>query len=77
MKIETELDAGDSGYFLLDDRVQTLDVFEVRAVQTTFDLKSPVLETWVEYLVSAPGEKKLWVSSKRAARTKAELLAKL
>lgn len=83
MKIETEMDAGGAGYFLIDNRVQLLNIVTVRVTQ---DVKyvggCPSIPT-VEYLVtgarnrSTDREDSVWVPENRSARTKEELLGKL
>lgn len=83
MKIETELDAGNAGYFLIDDSVQLLNILEVKVTQSVRYVGSSPSAPAVEYLVTGSGNGyadrtgSTWVPAKRAARTKAELLAKL
>jgi hypothetical protein len=80
MKIETEMDAGSAGYFLVDDSVQLLNIFDVRVTQTCRYIGGAPSEPLIEYQVDCgknKGEDSTWVPAKRAAKTKAELLAKL
>lgn len=82
MKFETELDAGSAGHFLVDNRVILANVKEVRVSSVAKYVGAHPSEPVVEYLVettksmnrSETGE---WVPASRAAKTKAELLAKL
>lgn len=79
MKVETEMDAGSAGHFLIDNAVALLNIEQVRVTQDARYAGARPSEPVVEYLVKTPhssGDKQ-WIPANRAARTKAELLAKL
>lgn len=83
MKIETEMDAGGAGHFLIDNQVQLLNILEVRVLQSARYVGSQPGEPVIEYLVTggtrynSDREQSKWVPQSRAGKTKAELLAKL
>jgi hypothetical protein len=78
MKVETAMDAGGAGHFLIDNQVMLLNIEQVRVTQEARYAGARPSEPVVEYLVKTPkAEDTQWVPAKRAAPTKAELLAKL
>jgi hypothetical protein len=80
MNIETEMDAGSAGYFLLDNQVKLLNIIEVRVRQTARYAGATPETPKVEYQVgnkTSRDDDLTWVPAERAAKTKAELLAKL
>lgn len=80
MIVETEMDAGSAGYFLLDNQVQLLNIMEVRVTQTVRYVGGVPNAPCVEYLTkekNSGNDDGTWVPAKPAAKTKAELLTKL
>lgn len=78
MQITTELDAGERGFFLVDNKVVFEIVHSVRVQQMTqFENgRGGVRDTAVDYEVKIDGSKQ-FVPEKRAGKTKEELLKKL
>ena len=79
MKIETELSAGDQGFFLVNNEIISAVVTHVQVTQTTGwgNGRGCAKDPEVSYQLPERGDGVLWVPAKRAAKTKAELLAKL
>jgi hypothetical protein len=80
MNIETTMNAGEAGYFLLDNQVQLLNIMEVRVTQTVRYVGGVPNAPYVEYLTkekNSGNDDGTWVPECRSAKTKAELLAKL
>jgi len=79
MQIQTELDAGDVGHFLVDNEIVLKHVEMVRATQSCRYAGASPDPAEVEYAIElGDGTEGLtWVPEKRAARTKPDLLKKL
>lgn len=77
MKVETELDAGGAGFFLVDNEVTLQNIVEVRVTQAARYAGSLPGDPQVEYGLENRGEGMTWVPEKRAAKTKEALLKKL
>lgn len=77
MKIETELDAGDAAYVLVENRITLQNIIEVRIAQATRYIGGKPEPVVVEYLVKIKGETEHLVPERRVGRTKEDLLKKL
>jgi len=79
MKIETELNAGTNGFFLVDNEIIEAVVTHLQVTQTTTweNGRGAAKDPEVSYRLPNNGEGERWVPEKRAALTKAALLAKL
>jgi hypothetical protein len=80
MKIETELNAGQTAFFLIDNRVQVHGILEVSVRQTANGAGASPEKPEVNYRVdwaNVDCPTGMWVPEERAGASKAALLAKL